>query len=198
VLSAKVVLVAIFTTLILKTSVSNPLWMAAALSCLGIAFLNIRGAHTPHHHVARTIAFALQAAVAYALFDVLVMKWSPAWGMGRFLPIMLLFGALYSVLFIPMFRQPLRTIPPDAWNPLLLGAFFIALQALILITTLAVFGDATAVNVIYSSRGLWSVLAVMWFGAWFGNQEKEVGPLILRWRLLGAILLSAAIVLVFV
>lgn len=198
VLGAKVILVAMFTTLILFESVRWQLWVASALSCGGIALLNRRNQKGQHRHVGRTILFALQAAAAYALFDVLVMKWSPAWGLGRFLPIMLLFAGLYSFVFIPLFRQPLRAIPKAARRPLAWGALFIALQGFILISTLAKFGDATAVNVIYSSRGLWSVLAVWWLGHWFGNTESQLGGRVLRWRLAGACLLCVSVVLVFV
>lgn len=198
VLGAKVILVALFSTWILLESVRWQLWTAAVLSCAGIALLNQRGHGGRHRHVGRTILFALQAAAAYALFDVLVMKWSPSWGLGRFLPVMLLFAGLYSFIFVPLFRQPLRAIPPPARRPLLWGALFIALQGFILITTLAKFGDATAVNVIYSSRGLWSVLAVWWLGHWFGNTEHQLGSRVLVWRLAGACLLCVSVLLVFI
>jgi drug/metabolite transporter (DMT)-like permease len=198
VLSTKVVLVALFTTLVLPGKVSARLWVAAGLSCLGILLLNRGGRGTRHHHVVRTVGLALQAAVAYALFDVLVIKWSPRWGVGRFLPILMLCTGLYSLIFIPMFHQPLRSISRPAWRILIPGALCIALQGMLIIITLAVFGDATSVNVVYSSRGLWSVLAVWWVGGWFENTEHQLGGAVLHWRLLGALLLSAAMVIVFV
>lgn len=198
VLSAKVVLVALFTTLILPVTVPGRLWVAAGLSCLGILLLNRGGQGTRHHHVARTVGLAFQAAVAYALFDVLVIKWSPHWGSGRFLPIMMLCTGLYSLIFIPMFRRPLRSISAPAWRILIPGALCIGVQGILLIITLALFGDATSVNVVYSSRGLWSVLAVWWVGGWFDNSERQLGGAVLRWRLMGALLLSVAIVIVFV
>ena len=132
------------------------------------------------------------------MFDVLVQKWSPAWGMGRFLPIMLGLVLVYSVAFVPFFRKPLWNITQGGWPWLLGGAFFIALQGLVLISALAVIGDATAINIIYSSRGLWSVVAVWWVGHWFGNTEQEVGGGVLRWRLAGALLMMGAIALVLI
>ncbi len=196
VMGSKVILVALFTTLIGADAVPLRLWAAAALSCLGIVFLNRKG-QTPHPHVLRTIWFAFQAAAAYALFDVLVMKWSPAWGVGRFLPVTMLFGGVFSIAFVPLFRAPLRAIPKAGRKPLLGGACFIALQAIILVSTVAVFGDATAVNVVYCTRGLWSVLAVWWLGHWFGNDERALGAGAMQSRLAGAALLSVAVVLVF-
>lgn len=197
VLGSKVILVAVFTTVIMDDSVRGVLWLAAGLSCVGIAFLN-RGGADGHRHVARTIGLALLAAAGYALFDVLVMRWAPGWGAGRFLPVTMVFGALFSTGFVPLFRKPWTEVDRAGWRPLGLGALFIALQSLILVYGLATFGDATAMNVVYSTRGLWSVLAVWWLGHWFANREMELGAVAMRGRLLGAALLCAAIVLVFV
>ena len=61
---------------------------------------------------------------------------------------------------------------------------------------LGVHGDATAVNIVYSSRGLWSVAAVWLIGHWFSNTEGEVGGPAMRRRLMGALLMLAAIGLV--
>jgi hypothetical protein len=64
-----------------------------------------------------------------------------------------------------------------------------------LIASIGIYGKATAINVIYSARGLWSVLAVWWVGHWFANRERERGADVFRSRLLGAALLLAAIAL---
>jgi hypothetical protein len=58
------------------------------------------------------------------------------------------------------------------------------------------FHDATAANVLYSSRGLWSVVAVWAIGHWFSNREQHLGAAVLRWRLAGALLMLVAVVLV--
>jgi drug/metabolite transporter (DMT)-like permease len=197
VMGTKVILVALFMTMIIPETVPVKLWVAASLSFLGVVFLNRQGKGGRHPHLTTTIGFAMKATVAYALFDVLVMKWAPQWGLGRFLPIMMGMAGLYSLIFIPMFRKPLREISRPAWKILLLGAFFIGMQAIILISTLAVFGDGTSVHVVYSTRGVWSVLAVWGVGSWFGNSERLLGAEMMRWRLLGAGLICAAVVLVF-
>jgi drug/metabolite transporter (DMT)-like permease len=196
VLGVKVVLVAILVSLVLREPVSWALWLAAILSSVGIVFLNRSGVGHPHHHAGLTIALGMLAAACYALFDVLVQKWSPAWGAGRFLPMLMWFVALYSFALVPFFHAPLRAVPRAAWRPLLGGGFFIAAQGIFLISAVSLYGKATEINVVYSSRGLWSVLAVWWLGHWFGNTERERGASVLRWRLLGASLLMAAIVLV--
>ena len=199
VMGVKVVLVAAFSLLFKGETVRWELWLAATLSCIGIGFLN-RGddENSVHHDVIRTIILALLAASCYASFDVLVTKWSPVWGMGRFLPVMLLMAAGFSFGFVPLFREPLKTIPRPSVRPLLLGSFLMGLQAIVLISALAKFSDATAINVIYSPRGLWSVVMVWAIGHWFANREQHLGSKVLQGRLIGAGFLSAAVVLVFV
>ena len=198
VLGAKVILVAGFTLLLTEEAVRWQLWLAALFTCVGIALLNKKGDHHRAEHLGRTIIIALFAAAAYASFDVFVMKWAPAWGAGRFLPIMVGINAIYSCAFIPFFREPLSAIKGPAMKPVVLGGFFLGLQAVVLVSTLARFGDATAVNVIYSTRGLWSVLAVLFLGHWFANTEKSAGPAVMKARLAGAASLCAAVVLVFI
>ena len=51
-------------------------------------------------------------------------------------------------------------------------------------------------NVLYTTRGVWGVLLVWVFGHWFANTERSLGPAVLTRRLIGAILLLAAIALV--
>ena len=195
VLGLKIILVALFSTLLLGHAVPLVLWMAAALSSLAIVLLNLTG-RGQHHHVTMTILFAGLSAAMFALFDVLVQKWSPAWGAGRFLPVMMLIAAGLSLGLLPMFPAPLRATPSAAWPWLLAGCVLFAVQSLLFVTTIANFGNATAANVMYSSRGLWSVVVVWLVGHWFGNQERQLGVRVFRWRLTGATLMMAAIVLV--
>lgn len=195
-MGAKTIFVAWFTVMVIGTGVSWQLWLSAILSCAAIALLHLGGGAV-RGRVARTVGFALAAAACYAIFDVLVQKWSPAWGAGRFLPIMFAFSTLLSLGFIPFFRGRLRDVPGAARGMLAGGAVFIALQSLILITAVALYGDATAMNVIYSARGLWSVVAVWLVGHWFGNTEAALGRDVLRLRLAGALVMAAAIVVTF-
>jgi drug/metabolite transporter (DMT)-like permease len=193
VMGLKVVLVAFFVTWILGDRVPGVVWAAAALSSVGVIFLSRRGEGPHAGGTFPALLFGALAAAAFALFDVLVQKWSPGWGAGRFLPAMMGFVALYSLGLLAVGREP---VPAGAWRPLLLGGLFIAVQGALLITSLAVFARATTINVVYSARGLWSVALVWAVGHWFGNRERDQGAAVLRARLLGAALLLGAIVLV--
>lgn len=119
VLGAKTIFVAWFTTLLLATRLPWQLWCAAGLSFAAIALLHqaprassttgAAATDADHHdrRLGQTLLFSLLAAGAYALFDVLVQKWSPVWGLGRFLPIVLGFSAVMSLGFVPFFQAAL-------------------------------------------------------------------------------------------
>jgi drug/metabolite transporter (DMT)-like permease len=193
VMGLKVVLVAFFVTIIIGDRVPRVVWIAAALSSVGVIFLSRRGEGTHGVGTIPALVYGALAAAAFALFDVLVQKWSPAWGAGRFLPVMMGFVALYSVGLLAVGREP---VPAGAWRPLLLGGLFVAVQGALFISSLALFARATTINVVYSARGLWSVVVVWAVGHWFGNRERDQGAAVLRSRLFGAALLLGAIVLV--
>ncbi|HEX7901904.1 MAG TPA: EamA/RhaT family transporter [Planctomycetota bacterium] len=195
VMGIKVVLVALGVTLLLGERVPAALWAAALLSSAGLLFLN-RGDPSPRAgRAGPAIGFGILAAAAFALFDVLTQKWSPAWGAGRFLPLMMGCVALYTVLYVAIFRVPLGHVSREARRPLFLGGLFMAVQAVSLIAAIAVFRKATTINVVYSARGLWSVLAVWVVGHWFANRERDQGSSVFRARLIGAGLLLAAVTL---
>lgn len=199
VLGSKIILVALFSTVLLADRVPLVWWFAALLSTAAIGMLHRgRRASASGQRVGQTIAMALGSATAFALSDVVVQKWTPQWGAGRFLPIMFWMLTAYSFALVPLFREPLRTISADGWRWLLPGSVLLAIQGAGMAYAIGVFGDATAVNIVYASRGLWSVLAVWLVGHWFSNEEQQLGPDVLRGRLLGATLMLAAIGLVLV
>jgi drug/metabolite transporter (DMT)-like permease len=197
VLGLKTVLVALLSSCWLAQAPSAELWVSSALSALAIALLNSSG-RRGGRHVGMTILGSVVAALCFAAFDVLTQRWSPTWGAGSFLPLVFACVAVLSLAYLPLFSQPLGRVPRPAWPWLMGGALLIALQSLVLITTVATWGDATAVNIVYSSRGLWSVLAVLWVGHWVGNQEGRQGSSAMRRRLCGAGVMVAAIILAII
>ena len=209
VMGTKVVFVAIFVTLLVGDALPVDYWISAAMSAAGIALLNVGGgkravvttrdvpATAPphrHRHPGLTIAASLAAASCYALFDVLVRKWAPAWGVARLLPTVMGLAAVVSLALKPAFEGPLLALPAGARGPLLLGSLFLGIQAVLLVRTLGLYPDTTRINIVYNCRGLWSVIAVWAVGHWWGNTERHAGGAVFRWRIAGAILLLGAIV----
>lgn len=194
----KVILVAFITPLLIHETVGVKLWIAAFLSVLGITFLNRKDIGQPPRHLLITFVAGGIGAVAFAIFDVLVQKWGPYWGVGRLLPCIFWINALLSFGLIFRFSAPLTAIRPQAWPWLAGGSALLGTQSIIFVSTLAVFGKATSANIVYASRGLLSVVLVWVIGHWFMNAEQHLGPKVMRWRMAGALLMMSAIVLVVV
>lgn len=192
----KVVLVAFITPFLTGDSVGLRLWAAAVLSVLGLTFFNRKDEGKPVRNLGVTLVAGGLGAVCFALFDVLVSKWGPYWGAGRLLPVIFWINGVFSFSLIRMFKQPLRAVPRLAWPWLLLGAALLSTQSILFVTTLARHGQPTTANILYSSRGLLTVAAVWMLGHWLGIQERHVGAKVMRWRLVGALLMMSAIALV--
>jgi drug/metabolite transporter (DMT)-like permease len=198
VLGLKILLVAILVTFLDGVSLKWHLWVAALLATLAIVLLNRSGRQASHHNIGRTIFTAGMAAVSYALFDVSVQRWSPTWGLGRFLPITMGLSALLSIAFMAKFRAPLSAIPRITWKWLLAGTLTLGLQSVVFVSAVAQWGHAASANVIYSSRGLWTIVLVWIFGQWVRSQEQHLGNRVLTGRLVGALLMMSAIALVLI
>lgn len=196
VFGVKVLLVAVLLTVIGEATLPISVWYAAALATFGIGMIQWTGRSNPRRAVT-TILLAIAASAAYATFDVLVQRWSPAWGAGRFLPISFWFVSVFSLGLIPWvdwrsFRKPAIA------NNLLLGAIFIASQAICIVFTLSVFGDAARVNVVYALRGLWGVTLAWLVAKRWGGNEAVLPRSVFLTRLCGACLLTLAVILAIV
>lgn len=197
VMGIKILLVTLLATWWAGEALRWQLWVAALLASVGVAVLNASGAAgRPRFRVGRTVLIASAAAAAYAVFDVLTQLWSPRWGLGRFLPLTVTGGGLLAFFYVPRFRGSLAEIPGPTWRWLLAGTAAMGVQSVGVTGVIAHWGGAAPVNVVYGSRGLWSVLAVWVAGAWVGSREHSAGPTVLRARLAGAILMLGAISLV--
>jgi drug/metabolite transporter (DMT)-like permease len=197
VMGTKVILVALFSSLLRVGEVPLQWWLGALLSTAAIGLLHL-GEKSGRRHIGPTVLLAFGSAASFSLGDVLVQKWVPAWGLGNYLPPMFLFVGLLSSAFVPFFHAPLRALNAAAWRWVAPGAFLMAINNAGVILALVIVGSATAVNIIYSVRGLFSVLLVWSIGHWFANEEKHLARGVLGLRLFGAALMVAAIVLVLV
>jgi drug/metabolite transporter (DMT)-like permease len=195
VMGTKVVFVAL-AALVLTAEPPPPLvWGGAILTAIAIFALGV-GDFRSNRAVLPAIAAALASAAFFGLTDSLVQKWGRSMGPQFFIGAMFSCVALMSFGLIPFFRGSLRSINRWAWPWLLAGTFLMALQALLLGLALSNFGAATEMNILYSSRGIWSIILVITVGPYFANLEREAGIRVMILRLVGAVLLTAAIGLV--
>jgi drug/metabolite transporter (DMT)-like permease len=193
-LGSKVLLVALLTELFLQQSVPLLWWIAAGCSFAAVFFLQ-SGVTQARGKLFRTLLYSLLAAAGFALGDVLIQKWSPGWGVFHFIPGFAICSAFYSLALWPFVQKPKLKFPAGTWMGLLGGSFILGFQSLLLTIAIGLFGQATQTNIIFSSRGLWNFLLVWFLGHWFANREREAGTEVMRYRLIGAGLMFAAIVL---
>jgi hypothetical protein len=108
----------------------------------------------------------------------------------------MLFSAAFSLSMLLMLEGRYRDIPRPTWRWLLPGAVLTGLQSVFLTYAIGTWGHAAATNVIYSSRGLWSVLAVVLVGQFFSKEEYHAPRSVQAMRFLGAMLITTAIALI--
>ena len=192
----KVVFVAVLLTVFGLQTLPASVWYAAVLATAGIALIQWTGRGQPRR-VAFTVLLALSAALSYATFDVLVQRWAPAWGAGRFLPIVYWMVAVASLGMIPWVSwKNFRSGP--VVRPLIFGSILIAMQAICIVAAVAIFGDAARVNVVYALRGLWGVLLAWAAAKVWGGTEADHPRAVMLTRVFGAVLLTLAVILVVV
>jgi hypothetical protein len=103
--------------------------------------------------------------------------------------------ALLSFSLIPLFSEPLSKMPRRSIAWAVSGGVVLSLQATGIAYCIAVYKEVTLTNILYNTRGVWSVVLVWIAGSWFSNTESAVGNRTMFRRLLGALLLLSAVFL---
>lgn len=210
-LGVKVVFVALIARFAFGWPLSNAQLVAATLTSAGVLITGWTD-FKPGRQTGWTTLLALGCAASFAVTDVLIQTWASGFGILNFLSLLFAALALESILVLPLlgfnarpetrhlplFRQAIGslTAPRRAWRWIGLATALSAIQALLITGTIATWRDAAGVNVVYGTRGLWSLALVWWAGGWFGNAERrESGPRVLLARAIGGGLILAAVVL---
>lgn len=193
VLGLKIVFVPIFLWLLGAGLLPVSTWLACLGATLAVVLLNTSDGHSSRGKVLYSIITATSGAAAFAMFDVCVQLWSGTWGRGAFLPVMFAMSTVLTFSLIPFFQQSLRAIPAAAWPTLLGAAAFIAAQALAIVASVAFWEQVAVSNVVYSTRGLWSLLAVWLLGRYVQVSDSGLTPRVIALRTCGALLLFVSI-----
>lgn len=194
-LGSKVLWITVLSALVLQQSVPVEWWTGALLALIGIGILG----YQPRRHLSTdpspwpTIFWSLSSAMLFAATDLTVQEASQLMPPDAFLPILFASQGLFSLMMTRFFRSPLRQIPRTAWPWMLAGAGLIAFQAICMAISLTWFGKAAEINIIYNTRGLWTVFLAICAGRWLGLGEGRLEARSMVIRLFGAALLLAAI-----
>lgn len=193
IMGTKVVFVALGVVLLTEGSPSRLLWIAAVLTAGGILVMGIRDMNAgPKLYF--TVAVTLMSAALFGISDVLVQKWATDFSQLPFLAIMAATVTGCSLVAWLMQRRPELT-REGSRKLIWIGSLFTGVQAILIGVGLAFFDDATGVNIVYASRGLWAILLIFFLGSQLGNRERETAGSAFLWRAVGTAMLTAAIVL---
>ncbi len=196
-LGSKVLLIAILSALVLRQPVPGSWWIGAVLALVGVAILGYQP--TPRDKAQRptnqlpTIAWGLLSALLYSATDLFVQDATRVMPPSAYLSVMFAFVGLLTFLMIPLFRSPLRAIPKAAWPWVIGGSALVAMQGLLMAVALAWFIKAAEANIVYNSRGLWTVLLSLILARRLGLGERLLNRTAMVRRAFGAVLLLAAI-----
>ncbi|MCC6509507.1 MAG: hypothetical protein IT423_10390 [Pirellulaceae bacterium] len=199
VFGVKIVLVALLSSVLAQTGVELKIWCAAGLATLGVVIIplgadSVATAKLSTRRAAWAVGLALLAATSLSFFDIGVQAYGPRYGAIRFLTTMFVIVGLLSIGLLP-WAGGLEQLPRPAFlRPLIIAAALMSLQAISITYSLAQYGDATRVNIVYSLRGLWSVLFAWGLSRLAISPETHSSPRALMFRLAGAILLMISVV----
>lgn len=196
-MGVKSILVAFFLVLLgfSDAPLSSATWLAAGLSAIAVALI---GWPARHHGraSAKGILLAIGSAAAFSLLDSMVPHFSHQTDPVRML--FCIFGSLglLSLFLLPWKEEALfrRDQAGDLW--VWRSGGLIALQAVLMSTAIACYRVPTEVNVVYSSRGLWTILFVAWLGKRLCLSEGTLSPWVKARRFAGSLLLGICILLI--
>lgn len=195
VLGSKVVFVALGASFLIADSMKPLMWVAAIITTGGIFMMSATDFKTPKGaRLAGPVVMALISAALFAFADVFLQKWAPGFGPKTFLTFLTCTTGLLSLFAMTLL--PRR--PPIPWNRAtqwsIGGSMVIAAQSMIMGISLAFFNDAVGANVVYATRGMWSLIVVALLGPLIGNRERHESGAAYGIRIFAAVLLMAGVI----
>ena len=194
VLGTKVLFVALLAVIMGSEPLSGALWLAALLTTVATALLGSER-RVNASSLWPSLLYGFSAAMFFATTDVLMQRWVKDWGFGHFVPVMFMAIAVMSFSLVPFFSGSLAAMPAASFRWAVGGGLTLGLQATGMAYAISVFHEVTTTNILYNTRGIWSVIIVWVIGHWFGNTEREHGSRVMLRRLAGAGLLLGAVFL---
>ncbi len=191
----KPVLNALLVSILLGVTVPATTWIACGLTAIALVILRTPNS-TTSHSFRRTAVIVLLAVFSFALCDTCFQHWAKNWGVLRFAAITFSTSSLAAFALIPLFDTPWRQMTRPAKSHVLIGCVLCAVPALCMGLALGRYGHAPEVNVVYSTRAVFSIIIVWVLGHQIGSIEHTAAIGVLLRRLAGVAVLMGAIVLI--
>lgn len=203
VFGVKIIMVAFMSSMLADQGITVSIWIAAALATLGVAVIQFGASANSEtkltaRRAAFSIGFALLAATLLSIFDIAVQRAGKEHGALPFLSTMFVSVGVLSVGLLPWTNSVAQIRSIGATKPLLLAAGFMAAQGLSVTYALGQFGDATRINIVYSLRGLWSVLFAWIAARCFAKSGSGMSRSTLLYRFIGAVMVTLAILIALI
>lgn len=195
-LATKIMFVSAFNALLFGMDVSVRYWVATLIATGAIILVTGGAPRGQARAIGFTALFSLLSALFFSLTDVFVQRWAGAFDTMPFIPVLYGGAGILTVGYYLVSDRRAFCISPKIWPVLSIGVVLLSIQLVMVFLSLVWSKDATAVNVLYASRCIWSVVAAWTAGQLFGLKDREAGTLVMLRRLTGAILLFGAIILI--
>lgn len=193
-LGTKILFLSVYATLFFGHREGLLWWLAVGLATAAVLTVLSDGRKSMRRHLVSTAAFSISSAAIFAMSDTLIQQWSTLATFGPFLAILGMANGTCSAAW--SLRQRLKLPPRTSWLPLGAMAALLSFQFTLIALAFVLVRDATATNILYASRSIWSVVIAWAIGNRFAATDVESGRSAMARRLLGACLLFAAIVLI--
>ena len=189
----------VITALLLASLLRQPpppvTWVAAALCALALFVMRTPNVMNSSSFL-KTLLLSAGASTSFSLCDLTFQRFAASWPVMRFTAIAFLLAFGWSLFLVPSIPSRWRDIPRLARRHTIIAALCIMITVVCMAFAIGRYGHAAEVNVMYSSRALWTIVIVWLLGRHIGNREHTGGRSILIRRTAGAALLIASIVLV--
>jgi len=201
VFGVKIILVAVISSLLVENPLPLHIWIAAILASVAVGIVQAGGGGTRSQETsspwqtALAVTLALLAAFAFSCFDVGLQFYGARYGAMSLLTTMFVLMGVISCILLPWVDRPGHLYRIKAMGPLAVAAVFIAAQAISLSYALGQHGDATRVNIIYSLRGIWSVIIAWMLSRLAISPEGQHSSRTMWFRFTGAIFLLICVVM---
>lgn len=170
------------------------LWISAGLSGVAVALLGWPSkAHKPS---LLSLGLAIFTAASFGLVDALVDQFTERGNPYNILFVMVATLGLFSFPVIPLCQGKFMEWRGDADKWLLWGSVLVAGQAVLMSFAIGFYDVPAEANILYASRGLWSIVFAMLLGKVIGLTDGARDRGVATRRIIGASLLISGILLI--
>lgn len=196
-MGTKVVFVSVMSVVVIGSALPVELWVASILATAAVFLL---GWSKPRHtgHLIQGILYGLASAASFALTDILIVRGADDLDPRFLLPFIMIGAALIMLASVPFTAGWTFHFEPRALVWLLPGTILFSLQAAGFGLSLAVWQNPSLVNIVYSTRGIWSVILVLVVGRSIGVPEGTMTRGVAAARASGAALMIAVVTILLV